>query len=104
MKGKGRKKGLFFTVILLKILGICPIIKTRFYIMTETFRKKGKWMIMDIAAMSMELASYKLGMEVGTSVSKKVMESAEVNAEVITEMIDAIEKMTPSENLIDVRA
>lgn len=61
-------------------------------------------MIMDIAAMSMDLANFKLGMEVGTSVSKKVMESAEVNAEVITEMIEAINQMVPSENIIDVRA
>lgn len=59
---------------------------------------------MDIAAMSMSLADFKLGMQVGTSVSKKVMESAEVNAEVITEMLDAINQMVPSENIIDVRA
>lgn len=61
---------------------------------------------MDIAATSMSLASLKLGMEVGVSVSKKVMESAEVNAEAITEMLEAIDQMAPSEstNLIDVRA
>lgn len=61
---------------------------------------------MDIAATSMSLASLKLGMEVGVSVSKKVMESSEVNAEAITEMLEAIDQMAPSEgaNLIDVRA
>ncbi len=32
-------------------------------------------MIMDIAATSMSLASLKIGLEVGASVSKKVMES-----------------------------
>jgi hypothetical protein len=63
-------------------------------------------MIMDIAATSMSLASLKIGLEVGASVSKKVMESAEVNAEAITEMLEAIDQMAPSEsvNLIDVRA
>ena len=62
-------------------------------------------MIMDIAATSMSLASLKIGLEVGASVSKKVMESAEVNAEAITEMLEAIDQMAPSEsvNLIDVR-
>lgn len=59
---------------------------------------------MDIAAMSMNLANFKLGMEVSTSVSKKVMESAEANAEAITEMLEAIDRMVPSENIIDVRA
>ncbi|MCI9237064.1 YjfB family protein [Lachnospiraceae bacterium 50-23] len=61
---------------------------------------------MDIAATSMSLASLKIGLEVGASVSKKVMESAEVNAEAITEMLEAIDQMAPSEsvNLIDVRA
>lgn len=63
-------------------------------------------MIMDIAATSMSLASLKIGLEVGASISKKVMESAEVNAEAITEMLEAIDQMAPSEsvNLIDVRA
>lgn len=61
-------------------------------------------MIMDIAAMSMSLADFKLDMQVSTSVSKKVMDSAEVNAEVITKMLDAIDQMVPSENIIDVRA
>lgn len=61
---------------------------------------------MDIAATSMSPASLKIGLEVGASVSKKVMESAEVNAEAITEMLEAIDQMAPSEsvNLIDVRA
>ena len=61
---------------------------------------------MYIAATSMSLASLKIGLEVGASVSKKVMESAEVNAEAITEMLEAIDQMAPSEsvNLIDVRA
>lgn len=61
---------------------------------------------MDIAATSMSLASLKIGLEVGASISKKVMESAEVNAEAITEMLEAIDQMAPSEsvNLIDVRA
>lgn len=61
-------------------------------------------MIMDIAATSMSLASFKLGVEVSTSVTKKAMESAEVNAEVITEMLETLEQMVPSENMIDVRA
>lgn len=59
---------------------------------------------MDIAATSMSLASLKIGLEVGASVSKKVMESAEVNAEAITEMLEAIDQMVPSESIIDVRA
>lgn len=60
---------------------------------------------MDIAAASMSLASLKLGMEVSTSVTKKVMESAETNAEAIVEMLEAVNQMTaPSDNIIDVRA
>ncbi len=61
-------------------------------------------MIMDIAATSMSLASFKIGMEVGASVTQKVMESAEINAQAITEMLEAIDQMVPSENIIDVRA
>ena len=59
---------------------------------------------MDIAAKSMSLASFKLQLEVGTSVAKKVMDSAELNAEAITKMIDAVDQMVPTENIIDVRA
>lgn len=60
---------------------------------------------MDIAAASMSLASLKLGMEVSTSVTKKAMESAEMNAEAIVEMVEAVNQMTvPSDNIIDVRA
>lgn len=61
--------------------------------------------IMDIATASMSLASLKLGMEVSTSVTKKAMESAEMNAEAIVEMVEAVNQMTvPSDNIIDVRA
>ena len=59
---------------------------------------------MDIAATSMSLASFKLQLEVGTSVAKKVMDSAELNAEAITKMIDAVDQMVQTENIIDVRA
>lgn len=60
---------------------------------------------MDIAAASMSLANMKLGMAVGTSVTKKVMESAEMNAEAIVEMLEAVDQMAVSaDNIIDVRA
>lgn len=52
----------------------------------------------------MSLASFKLQMEVGTSVAKKVMDTAELNAEAITKMIEAVDQMVPTENIIDVRA
>lgn len=60
---------------------------------------------MDIAAMSMSLASSRLMMNVSTSVAKKAMESAEVSADGINKMLEAVEQMMPSsENIIDVRA
>ncbi len=59
---------------------------------------------MDVAATSMSLASLKLGLEVGASVTKKAMESAEVNMEGITEMLEAVDQMIPSDSIIDVRA
>lgn len=60
---------------------------------------------MDIAAASMSLANMRLGMAVSTSVTKKAMESAEMNAEAIVEMLDAVDQMTVSgDNIIDVRA
>ena len=60
---------------------------------------------MDIAAMSMSLASSRLMMNVSTSMAKKAMESAEVSADGINKMLEAVEQMMPSsENIIDVRA
>lgn len=59
---------------------------------------------MDVAATSMSLASLKLGLKVGASVTKKAMESAEVNMEGITEMLEAVDQMIPSDSIIDVRA
>lgn len=60
---------------------------------------------MDIAAASMSLANMKLGMAVSTSVTKKAMESAEMNAEAIVEMLEAVDQMSVSgDNIIDVRA
>lgn len=60
---------------------------------------------MDIAAMSVSLASSRLMMNVSTSVAKKAMESAEVSADGINKMLEAVEQMMPSsENIIDVRA
>lgn len=59
---------------------------------------------MDIAAMSMSLANSRLMMDVSTSVAKKAMESAEVSAEGINKMLEAVEHMMPSEHIIDVRA
>lgn len=45
---------------------------------------------MDIAAMSMDLASTRLQTSVGISLAKKVMETAEINAEGLTEMLEAV--------------
>lgn len=60
---------------------------------------------MDIAAASMSLANMKLGMAVSTSVTKKAMESAEMNADAIVEMLEAVDQMSVSgDNIIDVRA
>lgn len=60
---------------------------------------------MDIAAMSMSLANSRLQMEIGTSIAKKVMDSAEINAEGLNKMIESLEEITPSSDcIIDVRA
>lgn len=59
---------------------------------------------MDIAAMSMNLATSRLQMEIGTSVTKKAMETAEINAEGLNKMIESMEALVPSDCLIDVRA
>lgn len=60
---------------------------------------------MDIAAMSMSLASSRLAMDVSTSIAKKAMESAEVSAEGIDKMLEAVEQIMPSsDHIIDVRA
>lgn len=59
---------------------------------------------MDIAAMSVSLASSRLGLAVGTSVTKKAMESAEINAEGLSKMIEAAKQIMPDEHIIDVRA
>lgn len=59
---------------------------------------------MDIAAMSMSLATNRLQMDVSTSVVKKAMESAEINAEGLVQMLEAAQQTLPSENIIDVRA
>ncbi len=60
---------------------------------------------MDVAAASMSLANWKLGMAVGTSVTKKAMESAEMNAEALVEMLEVVDQIAVSgDNIIDVRA
>lgn len=63
---------------------------------------------MDIAAMSMSLASTKLAMSVSTSVAKKAMESAEVTAAGLNKMLEAVEQISPDipveQHIIDVKA
>lgn len=59
---------------------------------------------MDIAAMSMDLAISRLQMDVGTSVAKKVMDTAEINAEGLNKMIESVASLVPSDCIIDVRA
>lgn len=59
---------------------------------------------MDIAAMSMSLATSRLSMEISTSITKKTMETAELNAEGLNKMFEAAEQIIPGDNLIDVRA
>lgn len=59
---------------------------------------------MDIAAISMNLASTRLQLDVSTSVAKKVMESAEVNAQALTEMLEPVEQMMSGEHIIDTYA
>lgn len=61
---------------------------------------------MDIAAMSMDLASSRLQLAVNTSVTKKAMESAEITAEGLNKMLEAVERIqtAPSDCIIDVRA
>ena len=45
---------------------------------------------MDIAAMSMSLAQFKVQQQVSVSVAKKAMDAAEIQMEGIVEMIDDI--------------
>lgn len=62
---------------------------------------------MDIAEMSMSLASSRLGMAVSTSIAKKAMDTVEMNAEGLNKMLEAveqIEQVASSANIIDVRA
>lgn len=62
---------------------------------------------MDIAEMSMSLASSRLGMAVSTSIAKKAMDTVEMNAEGLNKMLEAveqIEQVVSSANSIDVRA
>lgn len=59
---------------------------------------------MDIAAMSMNLASIRFEMAASTSIAKKAMETVEVSAEGLDKMLEAVEQMMPSGNIIDVRA
>lgn len=59
---------------------------------------------MDIAAMSMSLATSRLQMSVGTSMAKKAMETAEISMEGLEKMFETVEQVMPSENIIDVRA
>lgn len=63
---------------------------------------------MDIAAMSMSLASTKLAMSVSTSVAKKAMESAEVTAAGLNKMLETVEQISPDipveQHIIDVKA
>lgn len=60
---------------------------------------------MDIAAMSMSLANSRLMMDVSTAVTKKAMESAEISADGINKMLEAVEQQgAVGEHIIDVRA
>lgn len=59
---------------------------------------------MDIAAMSMDMSSMRLQMDVGIAVAKKAMESSEINAAGLYKMIEAAQQQLPSEHLIDVKA
>lgn len=59
---------------------------------------------MDIAALSMSMASSKLAVQVSTSVAKKAMESAEINAEGLNKMMEAVEQIIPSDHIIDIKA
>lgn len=59
---------------------------------------------MDIAAMSMDMSAARLQMQVGVSVTKKAMETSEIEAAGLYSMMDAAAQTIPSEHLIDVKA
>jgi len=61
-------------------------------------------MDVDIAAMSMSLASSQLQMNVGLAVAKKTMETAETTAEGLLQMIEVADQAMPTGNIIDVKA
>lgn len=59
---------------------------------------------MDIAAMSMDLSAMRLQMQAGIAVTKKAMETSEIEAAGLYSMMDAAAQTLPSEHLIDVKA
>ncbi len=61
-------------------------------------------MDIDIAAMSMSLASNQLQRNVGMAVVKKAMETSEVAVEGLYKMIEEVDQAMPTGNIIDVKA
>ncbi len=61
-------------------------------------------MDIDIAAMSMSLASNQLQRNVGMAVVKKAMETNEVAVEGLYKMIEEVDQAMPTGNIIDVKA
>lgn len=61
-------------------------------------------MDIDIAAMSMSLASNQLQRNVGMAVVKKAMETNEVAVEGLYKMIEEVGQAMPTGNIIDVKA
>ncbi len=59
---------------------------------------------MDIAAMSMSLASSQLQMNIGLAMAKKTMETGEEMAEGLYQMMDAAAQTVSNGHIIDVKA
>lgn len=60
---------------------------------------------MDIAAMSMSLSSAKLQMSASVSVTKKIMDQQQVQAEGLMKLMEgASVPIPPSEHILDVKA
>ena len=59
---------------------------------------------MDIAAMSMNLATSQLQRNLGLAVVKKAMETSELAAQELYQMIEKADQALPSEHLISVKA